>query len=200
MKKMLIPVAALSAILLAGCSLNGTKDDVNLTGHTTTVVTGTSNDTTNNDNTPMDDADFVSWAMTNNETELDLIRIGKNLGTDNEIRSLATKMETDHGTMGQQLADYASQNNINVDDDDADNANDTIRDNIQKLEDEARGADRDKKWVDMMLELHLATIADYKDGGDVADNQNLAAWISSVIPTIQSHIDQLRSIDDRLNK
>lgn len=201
MKKVLIPVAALGALLLAGCSWNGTNDDdMNLSGHTTTVVTGTSDNTTDNDSTPMDDADFVSWAMTSNEAELDLVRLGKEMGTDGEIKSLAASMETDHGKSGQELADYASKKSINVDDDDADDANDMIRDHIDELKNEAKGAEWDKKWVNLMIDMHEDAIAQYKDGGDEADDQELKSWISKTIPTLQSHLDKLRAIDDRIDK
>jgi len=180
--------------------MNGNRDDnANMSGNTTTVVTGTSNEPTNDDNTPMDDAEFVSWAMTNNEIELDLIRLAKTMATDSEVKELAMELEIAHGSGGQKLADYAEMKNINVDDDDADNANQEIEDNIESLRNQAVGAEWDQKRLDLMINMHEDAIAKYKDGGDEADDQALKDMISTMIPELQSHLDELRTIEDRLD-
>lgn len=110
MKKVLIPLSFLAAVVLTGCSLTGTKnDETSLSGHTSTVVTGTSDDATDNNDAANDDANFVSWAMAANEVELDLVRIGKLHLINNTAKSLAASMETEHGTVGQDLANYADK-------------------------------------------------------------------------------------------
>lgn len=147
----------------------------------------------------MDDASFVSWAMTNNESQLDLIRQGKNLGTDAEIRSYSATMEADRSRIGQELVNYAGSKSINVDMDDAKDANQEINDNIDDLEDQTRGAEWDMKWVNLIVDMYEDEIADYKDGGEEADDQALKDWISKNIPTLQSHLDKLRAIKDRLD-
>lgn len=198
MKKLLIPVSLLGALLLAGCSMNGTNNDASITGHSTTVVTGTSDDATDGNNVDNKDANFVSWAMADNEAELDLVRIGKMKLTDSELKAHAGVMETDHGNVGQQLADYASKKGIKLADNDAAHANDTIQDNIDDLADYASGVNFDKAWLEKAIDAHEDAIAEYKKAGSDVKDQELKDWISRTIPSLQSHLDKLRGIQDRM--
>lgn len=172
----------LATLALAGCSMYGTDNDNTLSGHTQTVVTGTSDNATDNTSAATDDAKFVSWAMAANEVELDLVRIGKLTLVDADLKSQAGAMETAHGTVGQELANYASKKGIKLSNNDADDANDMIKDQADDLNDYATGAAFDKAWVAKAIDMHEDAIAKYKKAGSDVEDQELKDWISKTIP------------------
>lgn len=180
--KRLNPVLALGVLVFISC----TNDNKNTgTTGTDTAIKGY--------NRESKEADFVTDALKSSTTEIAWLKAGINKGTDNEVKSTATKMLLDHETLTSELKDYAQTNNIAVPNVDTSNVV-TIR--------EKPGVEWDEEWVDEVSDdyEHMVNRFERADLRISDEDTVLKNIIAKTLPTLRSHMDASRKLENKFEK
>ena len=184
---------ALSAYALQGCN-NASKDakqsadSVNKTKDTTTNVAATGGIAVN-----ADDAKFATTAAAGGMAEVEIAKLALTKTSNDQIKSFANMMVTDHGKANDELMGIAKTKNITLPATlDADHQK--KMDDLSKLSDK----DFDKAYVDAMIDGHKKTLDlmnnEAKNGADA----DLKAFAAKTAPTVQMHLDAINKIHDSM--
>ena len=184
---------ALSAYALQGCN-NASKDakqsadSVNKTKDTTTNVAATGGIAVN-----ADDAKFATTAAAGGMAEVEIAKLALTKTANDQIKSFANMMVTDHGKANDELMGIAKTKNITL-------PAALDADHQKKMDDLSKksGKDFDKAYVDAMVDGHKKTLDlmnnEAKNGADA----DLKAFAAKTAPTVQMHLDAINKIQDSM--
>jgi putative membrane protein len=149
-------------------------------------------DTVKSDYRENKDENFVKDVIKANTSELHLIALAKEKGTNKELKSHAKMMEGDHKKLGEKMQAYAASKNIKVDID--------SNDMKSNFDTDKAGADWDKNWVDKMADEHQKTISKFEDKQKDANDNELKTIVTNTLPTLHSHLDMVKKLQDKMQK
>lgn len=189
-KKVSLLAAALclSTFAMYSCNNDGKGDhDMN----DSTEVTDADMRLDNNNGMSERDQDFVTDVLEENAKEMAWLRAGMNMGTDAQLKADAQHMMTDHEKMDKDMKAYAAKKNI-----DLSNLDTTVTVDLN----ESKGNDWDEEWADEMEDKHEALVKKFEKAENKVHDAELKTMITSTLPTLRSHLDMARKLDDKLEK
>jgi len=202
-----IPVIIALAISGAFMSCNG-NNSANNNGANDTTVSGKMKEMGNDikattdtvvkkvenaftDNNP--DSSFLTKATISNIKEIEMLKAGMDKGTSKMLKSDAKMMRADHMKLGETVKKYAAKINFQLpttDEGKADN-------DLSKISDKSAN-DRDKAWVDDMIDDHKDAISTFEKYEDKVKDPDLKMLITNTLPTLHAHLDMVQKLKDKL--
>ena len=149
-----------------------------------TMKTGNTNDT----NTAMTAEDFVSKNITDNTMELQLIKMGRDKGTDAQVKKAAAQMMSDHTQMTSDLKKLAAKKQVTVPA--ANNADMPAMPSMSG----AAGKEFDQAWASQMLTMHEVKISELQNVLSQTQDADIKALATKALPKIKMHKDMLSKI------
>ncbi|MGZ3852154.1 MAG: DUF4142 domain-containing protein [Flavisolibacter sp.] len=198
-KKFLSFAICLSAAAIWSCNNSGES-----TATTDSTTHASSTDTTGNmattpstttaqpaNNTPLGKADssFVMAAAVGGLMEVEAGKVAQDNAQNQRVKDFGGMMVADHSKANDELKSYASGHNITVPA--------TLPAAKQKEVDalkNMKGAAFDKHYVSMMVEDHQKDVAEFKKQSTGAKDDQLKAWVTNTLPTLQKHLDSIQAI------
>lgn len=167
------------------------------------------------------DRNFVQDQWADGDAEVQLGKMAAERGANAEVKRFAEMMVQDHTRAGEQLKQIAAQYSIQPDSKEADEHK-AAMDKLSKL----RGAEFDREYINQMIDDHQDVVNDLQrrvdyngtaseritkgtTGSDKNTNvrpeqannpveAKLNQWASDTLPTAQRHLDEARTIKDKL--
>jgi putative membrane protein len=119
-------------------------------------------------------------------------------GTDREVREYGQMMVTDHHKMRLSGDSLAKRLSITP----APPATDTMRTaqetTMRRLREMARGAEWDRAYIDMAVEMHREALGTAEQAKTSTENVEIEAMIDRARPIIQQHLDRAEAIQRRI--
>jgi putative membrane protein len=104
-------------------------------------------------------------------------------------------IETDHNRIINELKNYASKNGFAVPTEETRED----KDDINKLAEINDANEFDEKWCKMLKNKHESTINKFETRLDNTEDLELKNWITSTLPTLQRHLDEVSQNKERVN-
>jgi putative membrane protein len=143
----------------------------------------------------MGERNFIEEHIKMNEAELAIGRLAQERATNPQVREFAQAMVRDHQTALTELRRVASDNNVEVDMEDAAEEQRDVRERLM----EQKGAEFDREFMNWAVDKHEEAVDDVEDQVD-SENQALRGWATKTLPTLRKHLDMARSIQASLNE
>lgn len=116
-----------------------------------------------------------------------------------EVRQFAQTMHSDHQQKQQQLATIMQQHGLTGVEPDATGRIDSHADNVRNLRETERGADFDRRYMDMMVDLHRDMIDRLDTALDRTERAEFRQALEPLRPDMQQHLQLAEQLRDRLN-
>ncbi len=142
------------------------------------------------------DSNFVVKATAANMEELKILQAGWDNGTDKELKGHAKMMIADHKKLGTKVKDYSGKKGYALPADDNGKGDDAVA----SLNKKTKGKDWDKAWVDKMVDGHNDAISLFEKYQDKVKDADLKNMITNTLPTLHSHLDMMKKMQDKLGK
>lgn len=187
----LLSAIALSLIIFQSCG-DGTNDN------DTAIEDNTANSTTVDSMAVNDDRDdvqeFIVESAQRGMFEVELANLAKEKATNAEVKKFASTLASDHAKINDELKGIASEKSITVP-----SALDNDRmDKLNKLK-EKTGAEFDKDYMNLVIDIHQNDIDEFEDEtDDKNDDAALKAFASKHLAHLKSHLDEAKRIKDAL--
>ena len=142
------------------------------------------------------DSNFVVKATLANMEELKILQAGWDNGTSKELKAHAKMMIADHKKLGAKVKEYATKKGYIL----PDNDNGKGDDAVASLNKNSKGNDWDKAWADKMVDGHKDAIDLFENNQNSVKDADLKALITDALPTLHSHLDMMKQLQDKLGK
>jgi len=198
MRRLIIPLAAISAVAVAGCSsMGGGASSSSMSsgsgsgsggGSASSASSSGSNAATS---AAVSAADYVRRATASDMYEIQSSQLMLTSSQDPKIKAFAQMMVRDHTNTTQQLTAAARQAGLSP----APPALDTRQAGlISELQQAAPGAPRDRLYVQQQAAAHQTALDLHQSYASGGDNPQLKAVAAAAVPIIQRHISELQSL------
>lgn len=145
--------------------------------------------------TPMqNDAEFVTEVAAANMAEVNLHKSALAHAASKDVKDNAKHMLADHKKMGDGLAAYAKANNITLPGD----ADNDKKADLAEME-KKTGKDYDKAYADHVEDAHDKLIKKFENNDGKRTDAALNKWIADNLPTLRTHHDMAKALEDKLN-
>lgn len=145
------------------------------------------------------DAQIAKIALGANSADSAAGELAKTRGTDANVKAFAQRMITDHTAANQEATQLATSANLTPEDSDMSrDMQKDADDNLQKLQG-LSGKDFDKAYIDHEVDMHQHVLDDLdKNLIPNAQNAQLKQLLEKIRPTIDSHLQQARQIQEKI--
>jgi putative membrane protein len=161
----------------------------------TKPVQPTTPKTTTSASTKTSNADlaFVKKVAAGGEAEVELAKLAQQKGTSEEVKSLASRLETDHMKANDELKKIASQKGWTLP------TEPTAEQKAKKAKlEKLSGAAFDRDYADTMVTNHRNNIPMFEREASSASDPDLKQWASSIVPTLKEHLDMAQKAQKSL--
>ena len=159
------------------------KGDTSMIDTTRTATSGQGNDV----ETAMTDPGFVSKNIKDNLMEIHMSKMGRDKGTDEQLKKNATQMVADHTQMLSELKAAAQKKGFPASEQPVDmSAMPTLSDKS--------GREFDMIWVGQMRTMHEAKVQELQNFINTTQDADLKALATKAIGKIKMHRDSLNKI------
>lgn len=141
------------------------------------------------------DAQFVVDVVAANYGEVELAKAAEQKSTNQEIKDLASMLESDHTALIGTLKDYAGKTNISVPASPTPEAQKDAQDMVDKNKKES---DFNKEWTNTMIDKHEKTISKLEGDSSSISDPALQAIIAQALPKVRMHRDKLMELKGKL--
>jgi putative membrane protein len=211
---MRLPVIVCAVALAAACNSNARTDNRN-----EPAAIGTAGEA---DHTAVHDSekDFINHQLADGSAEVELGKMASERAANPDVKRFAQMMVQDHTSAGNELKAVASKYGIQP----APALDDKHQDLMNRLS-KLRGAEFDREYISAMVDDHenavdslesrvdsTASLKDRATNKDSANSQVVPeqtdnapaaavnAWAAKVLPTVQHHLSEAKTLDDKLDK
>ena len=139
--------------------------------------------------TAKQDKDFVEAAAQGGLLEVKLGELAQQRAQSEDVKKFGQRMVDDHSKLNDQLSQYASQHGIALPDK-PDKKGQTEYDMLSKLS----GAQFDKRYMALVETEHKSDIDAFQKQAKSAKDPQLAAIVSSAIPTLTEHYAMAKQV------
>jgi len=153
------------------------------------------NDSTFKTDSSEDKASFVVDATGGNIGEIKLAQLAIEKSSSKELKDIAKMLVDDHTAALNALKTLATNKGITIPTEEPDKIKETIKD----LSDD-KPADFDKNWTKALMDKHEKTINDYEKELNDTKDEDIRAWINTVLPKIRTHHDKLMAYHSKVTK
>jgi len=140
------------------------------------------------------DAEFVADQVAANLGEIKLAELAVQKSSLDDIKKVAKMLEDEHAKKLAELKKFADEKSITV----PVEANKESLETMQDLRDETDVKDFNKEWCKEMVDKHEETIKDFEKKMEKTDDADLKAWIGQTLPSLRSHLDQLKACHEKV--
>jgi len=145
------------------------------------------------------DANVVDVLTVANQGEVDYSQIGVEKATSPAVKEYAQLMVKDHGTMLEGVKALATRLNLMpAANDKANSLKEEVAKDINDLNAKT-GKDFDKEFIDEQIDMHQETLDLLTDLDGRTTNADLKAAIAEAKPKVQAHLDQAKSVKDKID-
>lgn len=142
------------------------------------------------------DSNFVVKASLDNAKELRLLQAGWDNGTDKELKAHAKMMIADHKKLAANVKAYATRKGYVLPDNDMGKADDELA----TLGNKTKGKEWDKEWADALTKGHKDAVDLFEDSQNGVKDQELRDMIAATLPTLRSHLEMMKGLQEKLAK
>jgi putative membrane protein len=161
------------------------KGDSSMTDTTRTATSGMGNDITS----AMSDTGFISKNIMDNMMEIQMSKVGRDKGTDAQVKKIAGQMVTDHTQMLNDLKAIAPKKGAST------HVGHTMDMSSMPALGNASGKEFDKLWTSQMLTMHETKLAELQNFMNTTQDADLKALATKAMPKIKMHRDMLVTIN-----
>lgn len=205
MKKNAFLLACSLTFGLLSCGDNkSTESTTETTTSTSSGATDTSNMTNANSSTTSTstttgarlvgpDSTFVMKAAMGGMMEVEAGNLAQQNASSDRVKAFAMMMVNDHSRANQELMSFASGRGMTLPT--------TLPDDMRKHMDAMKamqGKAFDRHYMDMMVNDHKKTIADFEKESSGGNDTDLKAWAAKTLPTLQAHRDSALAVQKTL--
>jgi len=138
---------------------------------------------------------FTTKAAQGGMSEVLLGNLALAKGQSADVKQFAQQMITDHTRANNDLKEIAARKSVALPTDTSNEQKDLLE-KLSKLS----GADFDKGYVKAMVEDHEKDADEFKAQAESGTDPDVKAFAAKTLPTLQSHLDLIKSIKDRMMK
>lgn len=184
-----------SLALLTACG-NGTGTGANNDTVATTDNNMPMNDTMMANNNTNADADvqFVSDAVAANLAEIAMHKAAGTHAVTADVKAHAQHMLTDHNKLLDDLKAYASKKGYSV----PTEAPADKKEELDKMNQEKKGQDWDKEYLDKMEDDHEKDISKFEKAEKDVQDSELKSLVSAALPTLRSHLAMVEEAQKKM--
>jgi putative membrane protein len=139
------------------------------------------------------DSSFVTDVAAGNMEEIVVLQAGMDKGSNKTLKAHAKMMLKDHESLKKSLADYAGKHGYTLPADDG-GAGQKDVDNMNGK----AGAEWDKAWTSFMFDAHEKVIGKFEGAKGQMKDDELKTMITATLPTLHSHLDMMKSLQEKL--
>ena len=139
------------------------------------------------------DAQFMVDIVAGNYYEIRVANSALQHSANDEVKSLAGMLVTDHTAMLNEAKNLASSKNISVPNEDSTEA----RKEIESLNDK-KMSNYDKAWLDDMIDRHKSTISKLEDESKDGTDPDIRNMAGTALPKVRTHLDMLQQLKDKM--
>lgn len=200
-KNFFFPVLIAASVFTAcngdGESSNGSTDTTLSTTNTVTVNTGDTGMNNNNagataNATPLSEMDraFVMKATMGGKMEVDAGNLSQSNAAHERVKAFGAMMIRDHSQANSELMQLAQTHGLSM----MDSTDKKMQDHKAQMQ-KMQGKAFDKHYMNMMVNDHAATIADFEKAANGAEAPDLKAWAAQKLPILRMHKDSATAIN-----
>jgi putative membrane protein len=173
---------------------NTTATNLNVNSNTAVVVNNNALNSNVTSEIEGGSSNFLKEAAQGGMTEVELGKLVASKAQNAEVKAFAQRMVTDHTKANDELKAVAAKKNVTLPT--AVNAEQKeMMDELSKLS----GADLDKKYVEMMVDDHEEDVEKFQKQADSGNDADVKAFAAKTLPTLKSHLEQIKSIDSKID-
>jgi putative membrane protein len=140
------------------------------------------------------DADFMVDQVSFNYAEVALAQLAEKKSDNSEIKKVATMLEAHHAKTLKELQALAGKKSITI----PREADDAGKKDIQDLNEATDIEKFNEGWCKEMVDNHEKIINEFERQLESTKDADLKAWIGQTLPTLRSHLDQLKACHEKL--
>ena len=133
--------------------------------------------------------EFVRKAAEGGEAEVQLGNLAQEKASSNDVKQFGQRMVTDHTKANDQLKQLASSEGLTL----PQQPNAMQKAEIARLS-KLSGNKFDDAYMKMMVKDHTKDVSEFKETSKTATNPQLKEFVSSTLPTLESHLKEAKSI------
>lgn len=141
-----------------------------------------------------DDVTFIEHAAVGGMMEVELGRLAAKRATNAEVRAFAQRMVEDHGKANEELTKLARDKGVTLPAELTLDARD-----MQARLDATKPEDFDEAYMEMMVDDHEKDVKMFEEQAKDAEDTDLRAFADGCLPTLRSHRDAAKVLDERLD-
>jgi putative membrane protein len=122
-------------------------------------------------------------------TEVQLGNVAQQKSGNQRIKDFGAMMVKDHSAAGDELKSLASRKNVVL-------PTAVGQDHQTKIDELSKKAGKafDKEYIDMMVDGHEKTIADFERISSNTSDADVKAWVDKTLPGLRHHLDEAKAI------
>ncbi len=201
-------ILVLAGFGLAACgdtTANTNRSMMNTNSNTAVVLNNNSNmmmnananmmnsNMSSNSNVSSADKEFMNKAAQGGMAEVKLGELAASKAQSPEVKAFGQRMVVDHGKANTDLKTLAAEKSVTLPND-VNSEQKEMYDKLSKLS----GAEFDKEYVKGMVEDHEKDVAEFKKQSTGAENSDVKAFAAKTLPTLESHLDQIKTINSKM--
>lgn len=180
-------LGALALFTMLSC---GPKNQETASNDETIDMAKDANDESFDDRKEEKDADFVVNAVASNLAEIKIAQLAKNKSTDQQVQTMATKLEEQHLKLLNELKAYADKKGIAIP------LQETDKDAKQMAKLSEESPEKfDEQWCDAMEDRHEESINKFEARRDKTEDPELRDWIIATLPGLKEHLSMIENHD-----
>lgn len=138
-----------------------------------------------------DDSEFLVAAA---EMDMMVVALGKltaSKGLSPEVKKFGETTVADHAAASGELKAFAERLSVSL----PTALTEKGQENVSKL-DEKSGKDFDKKYTDMIVEIHEDAVSKMEKAAEKANDPGIKEWASSKLPALKSHLEHAKQLKE----
>ena len=191
-------VCCLLALILAGCASNtNTATNSNRAASNSTAANATNSVEHGAGDviepvTGVSDSDFLKGMAIGGASQVELGKVASTKATDPEVKKFAELMVAEHSKSNGELKAIASMMQVVLPE--GGPRRNYVMDDLRKLS----GSDFDKEYIQIMVEVHTATVADFEGKAKDAADPDLKAFVVKTLPTLRMHLQEVTAMQAKM--
>jgi len=138
---------------------------------------------------------FTTKAAQGGMSEVQLGNLALAKGQSADVKLFAQQMITEHTKANNDLKEIAAKKSVALPTD-TNNAQKSLMEKLSALS----GAEFDKEYVKAMVEDHEKDVEEFKAQAESGTDEDIKAFAAKNLPTLQSHLDMIKGIQNRMMK
>jgi len=141
------------------------------------------------------DKSFIQDAYKDGLAEGKLGELGQGKTANEEVKTFANQMVTDHGKANSELKALATSKNVDVASEPS-----LVAQGKDKMLDAKSGADFDKAFVDAMVKDHKDAVKAFEKAANEAKDAEVKAFATKTLPTLKHHLSMAEALQQKVGK